>query len=80
MRRQPVRSSAGFHLDGDCIRKRKGRLHRVEDLRDEFFLFVQRLSRGLQPITMMRLVADRGRVVIEQVYPLTYDSKKPEAA
>ncbi|HET6574648.1 MAG TPA: DUF2254 domain-containing protein [Fimbriiglobus sp.] len=45
-----------------------------------FFLFVQRLSRGLQPITMMRLVADRGRVVIEQVYPLTYDSKKPEAA
>jgi uncharacterized membrane protein len=45
-----------------------------------FFLFVQRLSRGLQPITMMRLVADRGRAVVEQVYPLTYDPKKPETA
>jgi uncharacterized membrane protein len=45
-----------------------------------FFLFVQRLSSGLRPSTMMRLVADRGREVIEQVYPLAYDPKRPEQA
>jgi uncharacterized membrane protein len=45
-----------------------------------FFLFVQRLSSGLRPITMMRLVADRGREVIAQVYPQAYDPKRPETA
>jgi uncharacterized membrane protein len=45
-----------------------------------FFLFVQRLSSGLRPSTMMRLVADRGRGVIEQVYPLDYDPKRPDQA
>jgi uncharacterized membrane protein len=43
-----------------------------------FFLFVQRLSTGLRPSSMMRLVADRGREVIEQVYPGSYDPKQPE--
>jgi uncharacterized membrane protein len=33
-----------------------------------FFVFVQRVSSGLRPSTMMRLVADRGRDVIEQVF------------
>jgi uncharacterized membrane protein len=41
-----------------------------------FFLFVQRLSSGLRPSTLMSLVADRGRMVIEQVYPVEYDSKQ----
>jgi uncharacterized membrane protein len=45
-----------------------------------FFLFVQRLSSGLRPSTMMRLVADRGRDVIEQVYPLEYDPGETEQA
>jgi uncharacterized membrane protein len=43
-----------------------------------FFQFVQRLSSGLRPSTIMRLVADRGRGVIEQVYPAEYDPKRPE--
>jgi uncharacterized membrane protein len=43
-----------------------------------FFQFVQRLSGGLRPSTMMRLVADRGREVIEQVYPARYDPARPE--
>ena len=45
-----------------------------------FFLFVQRLSGGLRPSTMMQLVADRGREVIEQVYPAAYDPDRPEQA
>jgi uncharacterized membrane protein len=45
-----------------------------------FFLFVQRLSSGLRPSTMMRLVADRGRGVIEEVYPLEYDPGRAEQA
>ncbi len=43
-----------------------------------FFLFVQRLSTGLRSTSMMRFVADRGRGVIEQVYPHTYDPARPE--
>jgi uncharacterized membrane protein len=43
-----------------------------------FFFFVQRLSSGLRPSTIMRLVADRGRYVIEQVYPLEYDPGRAE--
>ena len=34
-----------------------------------FFQFVQKLAGGLRPSTIMRLVADRGRGVIAQVYP-----------
>ena len=45
-----------------------------------FFLFVQQLSTGLRPTSMMRLVADRGRRVIEDVYPLGYDAARPEPA
>lgn len=40
-----------------------------------FFLFVQRLSTGLRPSTMLQRVADQGRVVIGQVYPTAYDPK-----
>jgi uncharacterized membrane protein len=43
-----------------------------------FFLFVQRLSSGLRPSTMMREVADHGRFVIEQVYPAAFDPKRPQ--
>src|SRR5205823_9194666 len=43
-----------------------------------FFLFVQRLSGGLRPNTIMRVVADRGREVIEQVYPAAFDPNRPE--
>ena len=43
-----------------------------------FFLFVQKLSGGLRPSTIMRLVADRGRGVIAQVYPGEYDPDLPE--
>jgi uncharacterized membrane protein len=45
-----------------------------------FFVFVHRLSSGLRPSTIMRLVADRGRSVIEQVYPLEYDPGRAEQA
>lgn len=45
-----------------------------------FFVFVQQLSAGLRPSLMMKHVADRGRGVIEQVYPLSYDPKQPEQA
>jgi uncharacterized membrane protein len=45
-----------------------------------FFLFVQRLSSGLRSTSMMSLVADRGRAVIEQVYPAAYDPTRPEQA
>lgn len=43
-----------------------------------FFFFVQRLSSGLRPSTMMQRVAALGRGVIEQVYPLPYDPTRPE--
>ena len=43
-----------------------------------FFVFVQELSAALRPSTMMQLVADRGRVVIDQVYPTAYDPARPE--
>jgi uncharacterized membrane protein len=45
-----------------------------------FFLFVQRLSNGLRPSTMLRLVAARGREVIAQVYPAAFDPEKPEGS
>ena len=45
-----------------------------------FFQFVQQLSGGLRPASLMLLVADRGRGVIEQVYPAAYDPKRPEEA
>jgi uncharacterized membrane protein len=44
-----------------------------------FFLFVQQLSSGLRASTIMRLVADRGRRVIEQVYPRTFHPDQPES-
>jgi uncharacterized membrane protein len=45
-----------------------------------FFLFVQQLSDVLRPTSMMRLVADSGRRVIEQVYPLAYGPGRAEQA
>ena len=44
-----------------------------------FFQFVQRLSSGLRPSTMARLVADRTRRVIEQVYPQPHDPARSES-
>jgi uncharacterized membrane protein len=43
-----------------------------------FFHFVQRLSGGLRPSTMMQRVADRGREVIAEVYPTAFDAAVPE--
>jgi uncharacterized membrane protein len=43
-----------------------------------FFLFVQRLSSGLRPGSLMLLVGDRAQWVIEQVYPQAFDPAKPE--
>ncbi|WP_202920262.1 DUF2254 domain-containing protein [Urbifossiella limnaea] len=43
-----------------------------------FFVFVQELSGALRPSTMMQLVADRGRAVIDEVYPTAYDPARPE--
>lgn len=37
-----------------------------------FYFFVQQLSAGLRPTSMMQHVADRGRRVIDQVYPQGY--------
>lgn len=45
-----------------------------------FFQFVQQLSSGLRPGTMMQVVADRGRAVIDQVYPAVFDPTRPEQA
>jgi uncharacterized membrane protein len=45
-----------------------------------FFKFVQLLSNGLRPSTMMQMVAHRARGVIEQVYPAAYDPAHPEQA
>src|SRR6185437_2669195 len=43
-----------------------------------FFTFVQQFSSGLRPASLMRLVANRARPVIEQVYPLAFDPAQPE--
>ena len=43
-----------------------------------FFEFVQRLSNGLRPSAMMRLVAERGRRVMGEVYPAEFDPARPE--
>jgi uncharacterized membrane protein len=43
-----------------------------------FFHFVQQLSNGLRPISVLLLIAERAERVIEQVYPLRYDPKHPE--
>ncbi len=45
-----------------------------------FFLFVQRLADGIRPSSVMRVVADRGREVIEDVYPAVFDPDRPEEA
>jgi uncharacterized membrane protein len=37
-----------------------------------FFFFVQKLSEGLRPTSVMRDVAERGQRVIEAVYPVAY--------
>src|SRR5262249_13651646 len=44
-----------------------------------FFQFVQRLSSGLRPSTMMLLVAQRAQHVILDVYPQPYDPERPQA-
>ncbi|MCE9562826.1 MAG: DUF2254 domain-containing protein [Planctomycetes bacterium] len=43
-----------------------------------FFQFVQQLSGGLRPASLMLLVADHAQDVIEQVYPAGFDPKQPE--
>ncbi|MBA4187810.1 MAG: DUF2254 domain-containing protein [Planctomycetaceae bacterium] len=43
-----------------------------------FFEFVQQLSTGLRPASLMLLVSDRAQDVIEQVYPVIFDPKTPE--
>jgi uncharacterized membrane protein len=43
-----------------------------------FFLFVQQLSTGLRPGSVVLYVGDHGRAVIEQVYPSKYDPSRPE--
>ena len=45
-----------------------------------FFLFVQRLSSGLRPGSLMLRVGDQAHEVIEQVYPQLYDPAQPEQA
>jgi uncharacterized membrane protein len=44
-----------------------------------FFSFVQRLSGGLRPASLALFVAERGREVIGQVYPLGHDPAEAEA-
>jgi uncharacterized membrane protein len=44
-----------------------------------FFRFVQQLSGGLRPVSLLLLVAGRGRRVIEQVYPQAFDPERPES-
>jgi uncharacterized membrane protein len=41
-----------------------------------FLLFVQRLSTGLRPASLIRLVADRALQVFEQVYPLAFNAER----
>jgi uncharacterized membrane protein len=43
-----------------------------------FFQFVHRLSTGLRPGSLIQLVAERARVVIDEVYPLPLDPTRPE--
>jgi uncharacterized membrane protein len=43
-----------------------------------FFRFVQQLSTGLRPACLFLVVAERAQRVIEQVYPVLFDSKQPE--
>jgi uncharacterized membrane protein len=43
-----------------------------------FFLFVQQLSGGLRPASLMLMVSEYGRMVIEQVYPTSFDPNQPE--
>jgi uncharacterized membrane protein len=43
-----------------------------------FFQFVQQLSTGLRPGSLVLLVANRARQVIEDVYPQPYDPGRPE--
>ncbi len=43
-----------------------------------FFEFVQQLSSGLRPASLMLLVAEQAQVVIEQVYPVEFDPLQPE--
>jgi len=43
-----------------------------------FFQFVQQLSAGLRPASLMLLVAEHAQGVIEQVYPAAYDPARPE--
>jgi uncharacterized membrane protein len=45
-----------------------------------FFRFVQQLSSGLRPACLFLVVAERAQRVIEQVYPVMFDSKQPEKA
>lgn len=45
-----------------------------------FFLFVQNLSTGLRPTSIMRLVADHGCSVIEYVYPTPHDASRVDSA
>jgi uncharacterized membrane protein len=43
-----------------------------------FFLFVQLFSTGLRPASVVLMVAERARGVIEQVFPVAYNPKLPE--
>ena len=43
-----------------------------------FFRFVQQLATGLRPGSLVLLIGDRARAVIEQVYPTAFDPARPE--
>jgi uncharacterized membrane protein len=43
-----------------------------------FFRFVQELSSGLRPASLVQFVAERARRVIEDVYPQPHDPERPE--
>jgi uncharacterized membrane protein len=43
-----------------------------------FFQFVHRLSTGLRPASLIQLVADQAKSVIDDVYPLPFDASRPE--
>jgi uncharacterized membrane protein len=45
-----------------------------------FFAFVQQMASGLRPSALMQVVADRGRRVIEDVYPHPHDPDRPDRA
>ena len=42
-----------------------------------FFRFVQQLATGLRPGSLVLLIGDRARAVIEQVYPTAFDPARP---